>query len=302
MREQAALLLVIAIPFAAVVLAVPLTWGWGISWTVVMLSIFWYSITMLGITVGFHRLITHRSFRVSRPLRVILAIAGSMAIQGPVIRWAADHRRHHAYADKDGDPHSPWRFGTGYWQLIKGMLFAHLGWLFDFEETNPRLFTPDLLADRDMRIVSRLFGLFVVLSLVLPPAMQAAVHPSVRLVIQAFVWASLVRIFMVHHVTWAVNSICHVVGSRPFRTRDRSTNFWPLAILSMGEAWHNGHHAAPSCARHGVRRGEIDISARLIYLLERTGWATSVKWPRRQPAAEPLIAAGRIQEDSRASR
>jgi stearoyl-CoA desaturase (delta-9 desaturase) len=280
MREQVALFIVVVIPFAAMLCAVPMARTWGISWDIAALGIAFYTVSMLGITVGFHRLFTHRAFRANRTLRVCLGVAGSLAIQGPLVRWAADHRRHHAFADRDGDPHSPWRFGSSPWALLKGMFFAHVGWLFDFEETNQRVFAPDLVNDADVQVISRIFVLFATLSLALPPLIEYALGASPHHVAATFFWASLIRVFMVHHVTWSVNSVCHVLGSRPYSTRDRSTNFWPLALLSMGEAWHNGHHSAPSCARHGIGKDQIDPSAWLIAVFERLGWATNVKWPR----------------------
>lgn len=280
-REQIALFVAVTVPFLAVVSAAPMWSAWKLSWGIAVLTISFYAISMLGITVGFHRLFTHRAFRANRALKICLAVAGSLAIQGPLQRWVADHRRHHAFADREGDPHSPWRFGNGMFAVLKGMGFAHLGWLFDRSETNSDVFAADVAADGDLVIISRLFGLFVVASVALPPSIELALGASASHVLAALFWASLVRIFMVHHVTWSINSICHVIGDRPFSTRDRATNFWPLAILSMGEAWHNGHHASPGCARHGVERGQIDASAWLIRAFERLGWATNVKWPER---------------------
>jgi stearoyl-CoA desaturase (Delta-9 desaturase) len=278
MREQVALFVVVVIPFLATLCTLPVAREWGISWDIAILGVAFYMVSMLGITVGFHRLFTHRAFRASRVLRICLAVMGSLAIQGPLLRWVADHRRHHAFADREGDPHSPWRYGTGFWPLLKGMLFAHIGWLFDTQETNQAVFASDLGEDADARIVSRLFGLFAVVSLALPPLIEFAFGASLDHIIATFFWASLIRVFMVHHVTWSVNSVCHVLGSRRFSTKDKAANFWPLAILSMGEAWHNGHHAAPSCARHGVEKGQIDLSACVISLFERLGWVTNVKW------------------------
>jgi stearoyl-CoA desaturase (delta-9 desaturase) len=191
----------------------------------------------------------------------------------------ADHRRHHAFSDRDGDPHSPWRYGTDLRSLSKGMLFAHVGWLFDRRQTNPERYAPDLLRDRALRRTSRLFVVWAGLSALLPPLIGGLVTTSWHGVWTAFFWATLVRIGLSHHVTWSVNSICHTIGTRPFTARDRSTNFWPLAILSFGESWHNLHHADPTCARHGVLRGQIDLSARIIWLFEKLGWARDVKWP-----------------------
>jgi stearoyl-CoA desaturase (Delta-9 desaturase) len=266
-------------PFVALVAAVPLAWGWGLGWVDIALAVVFYTVTCLGVTVGFHRYFTHRSFKARRPLRVALAIVGSMALQGPITHWVADHRRHHAFSDRDGDPHSPWAFGTSPIALVKGFWHAHMGWVFDRNLTNAERFAPDLLADRDIARVHRQFGLWTAVTLFTPAVLGGLLTWSWWGAVTAFFWAGLVRVSFLHHVTWSVNSVCHMIGSRPFAARDKSANFWPLAILSMGESWHNLHHADPTCARHGVRRGQIDISARLIWILEKFGWATDVRWP-----------------------
>jgi len=234
----------------------------------------------LGITVGYHRLFTHGSFKANRGLRIAMAIAGSLAIEGPVIRWVADHRRHHAFSDREGDPHSPWRYGETVPALLKGLAFAHIGWMFDVEHTNREKFTPDLLQDDDIRRVDKAFPSLVLVSVFLPPLLGGLLTWSWAGALSALFWASLVRIFVLHHVTWSINSICHMIGEKPFVARDKSTNFWPLAILSFGESWHNMHHADPTAARHGVLRGQIDESARVIWLFEKLGWATDVRWPK----------------------
>jgi len=203
-----------------------------------------------------------------------------MAIEGPVLRWVADHRRHHAFSDRDGDPHSPWRYGETVPALVKGLFYAHMGWLFDVEQTNPRRYAPDLLKDRDIQRISAAFLPLVATSLFLPALLGGLLSWSWQGAVTAFFWASLVRVGLLHHVTWSINSICHALGERPFKSRDRSGNVWWLALLSMGESWHNLHHADPTCARHGVLRGQIDSSARLIWFFERLGWATAVRWPR----------------------
>jgi stearoyl-CoA desaturase (Delta-9 desaturase) len=190
--------------------------------------------------------------------------AGSMSVQGPIVHWVADHRRHHAYADREGDPHSPWLFGTSPAALARGFWHAHLGWGLNRELTNQPRFVPDLLAEPEMRMVHKPFGPLTLATLALPAIVGELVTWSWWGAVTAFFWAGLVRVAVLHHVAWSVNSVCHKVGQRPFAARDRSANFWPLAILSMGESWHNLHHADPTCARHGVRRGEIDISARVI--------------------------------------
>jgi stearoyl-CoA desaturase (delta-9 desaturase) len=269
----------VIVPFAAVITAVPMAWGWGLTWTDVALTAAWYTLTCLGVTVGFHRYFTHGSFKASRPLRVALAVVGSMAVQGPILHWVADHRRHHAFSDKEGDPHSPWLFGTSPAALARGFWHAHLGWVLNRDLTNQERFIPDLLADRSIRRIHRLFGPLTAVTLMLPAAMGGLLTWTWWGAVTAFFWAGLVRIAFLHHVAWSVNSVCHMIGERPFASRDRSANVWPLAILSMGESWHNLHHADPTCARHGVKRGQIDISARMIWFFEKLGWAHDVRWP-----------------------
>ncbi|MBN9097208.1 MAG: acyl-CoA desaturase [Pseudonocardia sp.] len=269
----------VIVPVVALVLAVPLAWGWGLSWLDVGLAAAMYVISILGITVGFHRYFTHRSFVATPALRSALAIAGSLALQGDPITWVADHRRHHAFSDKEGDPHSPWLHGTGPVGLAKGFWHAHMGWLFEADKTNADRFVPDLVSDPAVARISRQFGIWVAVSLLLPALVGGLVTMSWAGALSAFVWAGLVRVGLAYHVTWSINSICHMIGNRPFAARDRSANVWPLAILSMGESWHNLHHADPTCARHGVQRGQIDISARTIWIFEKLGWARDVRWP-----------------------
>ena len=296
--EQLTLYVFVIVPFLALAAIVPAVWGWGLSWTDVSLFVGFYFLTLLGVTVGYHRHFTHGSFKANKPLRVALAAVGGMAIQGPVVQWVADHRRHHAFADREGDPHSPWRYGAGAKNLAKGMFHAHLGWLFDRRQTNADRYAPDLVKDTAVRRTSRLFILWAFLTFALPTVIGGLVTMSWAGAWSAFFWAGLVRVALLHHVTWSINSVCHVVGNRPFTSRDRATNFWPLAILSGGESWHNLHHADPTCARHGVLRGQIDISARVIWAFEKLGWARDVKWPdpvrlaakRHVPAQAPAAA------------
>jgi stearoyl-CoA desaturase (delta-9 desaturase) len=269
----------VVLPLLALVAAVPFAWGWGLSWVDVAIGAVFYVVSGLGITVGYHRYFTHGSFKAGRPLRIALALSGSLAMQGPVTVWVADHRRHHAFSDSEGDPHSPWLFGDTPGAVAKGFWHAHTGWLFDRDMTNQERFTPDLLADRDIVRIDRLFPLWSTLTLVLPAVLGGLITWSWWGAFTALFWAGFVRVALLHHVTWSINSICHMIGEQPFNSRDRSRNVWPLAILSFGESWHNLHHADPTCARHGVQRGQVDISARVIWLFEKFGWATSVRWP-----------------------
>jgi stearoyl-CoA desaturase (delta-9 desaturase) len=276
----------VILPLVALVATIPFAWGWGLTWIDVAIAAVFYVASGLGITVGFHRYFTHGSFKAKRPLRIALALAGSLAMQGPVITWVADHRRHHAFSDKEGDPHSPWLFGTGPVALARGFWHAHTGWLFERDITNRERFTPDLLADTDIRRIDRLFGLWSALTLLVPAALGGLLSWSWWGALTALFWAGLVRVGLLHHVTWSINSICHMIGDQPFAARDHSRNVWPLAVLSFGESWHNLHHADPTCARHGVQRGQIDISARVIWAFEKLGWAHSVRWPTQRRLAK----------------
>jgi stearoyl-CoA desaturase (delta-9 desaturase) len=269
----------VVVPLLALILAVPLAWGRGLSRTDLVLALGFYAVSGLGVTVGFHRYFTHRAFKAGRRLRIALAIAGSLALQGPVIVWVADHRRHHAFSDRPGDPHSPWRFGTSAAALARGFWYAHIGWLFAAERTNAQRFAPDLLGDAGLRRVNDSFMLIAAVSLVAPGVLDGLLTWSWSGLVSGLFWGGLVRVAALHHVTWSVNSICHLAGTRAFATRNRSANVWPLAIASFGESWHNLHHADPTCARHGVLRGQLDISARLIWVLEKIGWAWDVRWP-----------------------
>jgi stearoyl-CoA desaturase (delta-9 desaturase) len=272
------------VPMLALVAAIPFAWGWGLNWHDIVIAAVFYWVSGLGITIGYHRYFTHSSFKAKTGLRVALAIAGSLAMEGPVITWVADHRRHHKYSDKEGDPHSPWRYGDDAKALAKGLLWAHVLWLFDENQTAKEKFAPDLIADRKIHTVSAWFPGIVAFTLIAPAVIGGfwTSGPAVwswHGAIEAFFWASLVRVTVLHHVTWATNSICHTWGNTDWTSRDRSVNVSWLAIASFGESWHNLHHADPTCARHGALKGQIDQSARVIQWFEKLGWAYDVRWP-----------------------
>ncbi|MET7388023.1 acyl-CoA desaturase [Streptomyces sp. NPDC005529] len=279
--EQLTLLGFIAVPFVALLAAVPLAWGWGVSWLDLGLLVFFYYLGCHGVTIGYHRYFTHGSFKAKQPLRIAIAVAGSMAVEGPLVRWVADHRKHHKFSDAEGDPHSPWKYGETVPALMKGLWWAHIGWMFDEERTPQEKYAPDLVKDPVIRAISRQFLLWTLLSLALPPLIGGLATMSWWGAFTGFFWGSLVRVALLHHVTWSINSICHAVGRRPFKSRDRSGNVWWLAVLSCGESWHNLHHSDPTSARHGVDRGQIDSSARIIRWCEQLGWAYDVRWPSR---------------------
>jgi stearoyl-CoA desaturase (delta-9 desaturase) len=289
LATQIAVYAFIVLPFAALIAAVPLLWGWGLSWLDVGLAVFFFYFSGLGVTVGYHRLFTHNSFKAKPAMRVTLAVMGSMAVQSPPITWVADHRRHHAFSDREGDPHSPWLFGTSPLALARGFWHAHMGWIFERDVTNKQRFAPDLMADKDLVRVNKLFIPLTVATFLLPALIGGLATWSWWGALTAFFWAGFVRVAVLHHVTWSTNSICHMIGERPFKSRDKAANFWPLAILSFGESWHNLHHADPTCARHGVQRGQLDTSARLIWIFEKFGWVYDVRWPTEQRLARLAV-------------
>lgn len=262
--------------------------GW-ISWPAVVVGLVFWAFTGAGITVGYHRLFTHGSFKANRGTRILLAVAGSMAVEGSVSQWVADHRKHHAFSDEVGDPHSPWRFGTSNKAVAKGLLWAHMGWLFTAEQSPVERYAPDVAADKDLQRLTRNFAWLVAATFFLPAAITGLVTWSWTGFWMGLFWAGLVRVAVVHHATWSINSICHVWGKRPFKTRDRSTNVAWLAPLSFGESWHNLHHTEPTAARHGVLKGQIDVSAGIIRGLEKLGWVWDVRWPKPQRIAAKLV-------------
>lgn len=256
--------------------------GLAPTWLDIWMGVGLYCITCAGIGTGYHRHFTHSSFKAVPGLRVALALAGHMAGQGSVIRWVADHRRHHAYSDREGDPHSPWLFGTNPFAVARGFWHAHMGWMFGRDQSNVDKFAPDLAKDKLIRRVDAFFGLSMVVSLGSPALVDWLVVGTWQAALTGFLWAGLVRFAFLHHVTWSINSICHMIGDQPFKSRDHAANFWPLAILSFGESWHNLHHADPTSARHGVRKWQFDINAWLIERFEKLGWAYDVRWPTPQ--------------------
>ncbi|GGS89704.1 stearoyl-CoA 9-desaturase [Nonomuraea spiralis] len=279
-RRAAYLVVLVVLPVLLLALAVPAAWGWGIGPRDLVVAVVMYLVSIFGIAIGYHRLFTHRAFKANRALRIALMLAGGMAVEGPLTLWCAEHRRHHKYADREGDPHSPWRYGDTGPALLRGMLHAHIGWFYTARHRSSRRhWVPDLLADPDVRRFDAAYPVVVLLSFALPAAAGGLWSMSWSGAWSAFLWGGLVRYAVVHHVTWSVNSIAHTFGDRPFRTRDRSSNVWWVAMLTLGEGWHNWHHVEPTCARHGVLKGQFDPSARLIRWFERAGWAHGVRWP-----------------------
>jgi stearoyl-CoA desaturase (Delta-9 desaturase) len=238
-----------------------------------------YVVTGFGVTVGYHRLFAHRSFRAHRWLKVALAGAGSMAVEGSPISWVANHRRHHRFSDRPGDPHSPHLHGNELFGQLRGFAHAHVGWLFAADPTAARQYAPELIDDRDLGVISRLFPVFAIFSFAAPFFLGWLVSGAIGGALTALLWAGVARMALLHHVTWSVNSVCHMFGKQPATQRDHSTNFAFLSVISFGESWHNFHHAHPSSARHGALSHQLDPSAALIRGFERLGFATHVRWP-----------------------
>jgi stearoyl-CoA desaturase (delta-9 desaturase) len=276
--ERTVNLIAVVLPFVAFIAAIVLLWNSIVGVTDLVAFGVMYLIAGFGVTVGFHRLLTHRAFQTPKWLQYAFAIAGSMSVQGPVIDWVADHRKHHAHTDVEGDPHSPHvAFADGWVGAAKGLFHAHMGWLFiDHGQAQRRKYAADLIEDRTMRKINRRFLWWVGLGLLLPFVFGLVVSGTLVGGLTALLWGGLVRIFLQHHVTWSINSVCHFFGRRRFDLDDHSTNVLWLAIPSLGEAWHHNHHAFPRSARHGLRWWEIDLSAVLIAVMERLGLAWNV--------------------------
>lgn len=276
----------VLLPFAGLGAAIGLLWGVAFGWMYVWILLGMAVVSALGITVGFHRLCTHRSFKTPAVLRYLFAAAGSMAVQGPVIRWCAEHRKHHQHSDTEHDPHSPHMGPRGSWgdgvvATLRGAFHAHLGWLFGPAATGLAKYSRDLREDRAIVLADRQFVLWVLIGLAIPAILGGLISMSWGGVLLGFLWGGLVRILLVHHVTWSVNSICHLWGTRPFQSRDESRNNPIVGFLALGEGWHNNHHAFPTSARHGLRWWEFDLSYLLIRALNLVGLASEIRKPDR---------------------
>jgi stearoyl-CoA desaturase (Delta-9 desaturase) len=280
--------LVIALPLAAVVVAGWLAWGGSLHWQDLLVLLITYLFTGMGITVGFHRLFTHRSFETGRALRVAFGVFGSMAVEGPLIEWVSTHRKHHRFSDRSGDPHSPHAERTPGWRgALRALAHAHVGWIFRGQDiANPGRYAKDLLADGDLRFISHTFPLWVLAGLALPFGLGVALTGSLLGGLTGLLWGGAVRIFLLHHATFSINSLCHFFGRRSFVTGDHSRNLAWLAPITFGEAWHNNHHAFPTSARHGLGRRQLDPGAWLIGGLERTrlAWGVVRVRPEHQQA------------------
>jgi stearoyl-CoA desaturase (delta-9 desaturase) len=275
----------VIVPLLAVVAGILLLWNTLVDWSDLLGLMIMYVITGFGVTVGFHRMLTHRSFATFKPVQYLFAILGSMAVQGPVIAWVADHRKHHAHTDQEGDPHSPHGHGSGFKGAVKGLWYAHMGWLFDRQgDASYRKYARDLVEDAGFRRINKLFPFWLALGIAIPAALGYAIEGTLAAAATGALWGGLVRIFLLHHVTWSINSVCHFFGTRRFEVEDHSTNVFWLAPLSFGESWHHNHHAFPRSAMHGLRWWEVDPTAWVIRAMKATklAWNVVEITPERQ--------------------
>jgi stearoyl-CoA desaturase (delta-9 desaturase) len=269
----------ILIPVGGVIAAPFLVWGWGFGWADLGLLLGMYVLTGLGITLGFHRLFVHRSFETYTWVNAVLGVMGSMALQGPLLQWVGLHRRHHQHSDTPNDPHTPHHHGQGALGVLKGFWHSHIGWLFAPDPPGLDRYYKDLDASPTLRTVSALFVLWGALGLIIPAILGGLITMSWIGVVTGLIWGGLVRVFLVHHMTWSVNSACHLWGWRPFKSEDESRNNFLVGVLAFGEGWHNTHHAFPTSARHGLRWWEIDMTWYAIRALSLVGLAWNVKVP-----------------------
>ncbi len=276
----------IVLPLAGLVAAIALLWGIAFDWIHLAMLLGGYVLTGLGITIGFHRYFTHKSFETSRPVQAALGILGSMAVEGPILTWAALHRQHHQHSDHDDDPHSPHTHGHGIKGFLQGLFHSHCGWLLVRGRENIDRYAPDLKRDPLILFLNKTFLLWTILGLLIPAAIGGLVTWTWWGVLLGFLWGGLARIFLVHHITWSVNSVCHIWGSRPYRSQDHSRNNAIFGVLALGEGWHNNHHAFPASARHGLGWWQFDLSYVIIRTLQLLGLA----WDVRVPSADRMRA------------
>ncbi len=307
--ELIATFLAVTLPPLGLIAAIILLWGPGVTWTALGIMVVGYILTAFGVTVGYHRYFTHKSFECGPVVRFILGALGSMAAEGPVIRWVAMHRRHHQFSDHEGDPHSPHAYKghhhhhrhkptpgdpheeshhAGLGAILKGFFHAHMGWFFMPLPKDLDRYAPDLVADPVTRFIDRTFWVWILLSAILPAAAGGLITGTWTGALLGLIWGGFVRLFLVHHVTWSINSVCHLWGSRPFNSRDHSRNNVVMGILGMGEGWHNNHHAFPTSARHGLRWWQFDSSYILIKALSWVGLVWNVKVPEPQRLEQKL--------------
>jgi stearoyl-CoA desaturase (delta-9 desaturase) len=283
--ERIANMIGVVVPFLGLIAAIVLLWQSWVDWIDLGIMAGLYLLYGMGITVGYHRLLTHRAFQTHKPVEYGFAVLGSMGLQGGVLDWVADHRKHHAHTDQEGDPHSP---HVGHGEGLSGLWHAHTGWLFETHgQADWKKYARELYEDRGMKKINRMFPMFALASLLVPATLGFVLHGfSAEGALRGLVWGGLVRAFFLHHITWSINSVCHYFGRRRFDVEDHSTNVAWLALPSLGEAWHHNHHAFPRSANHGLRWWEVDVSGLIIGAMQRVGLAWNVVRisPERQQA------------------
>jgi stearoyl-CoA desaturase (delta-9 desaturase) len=303
--ERRIALVTVVTPFIGTLAAIALLWGWMIGPVELGILVVMYSLAAVGIGIGYHRLVSHQSFQTYAPIRAVFTILGCISAQGPPLFWAAIHRRHHQYSDRPGDPHSPNMHGEGVAAMLRGLWHAHTGWLFVHETTDWGRWVPDLLRDRALFRINQLYFVWIFLGLALPALAGGLIAGTWQGAALGFLWGGLVRMFLVHHTTWSINSVTHVIGTRPFKSRDYSRNNFLVALLTFGEGWHNNHHAFPTSAVHGLAWWQLDINKYVIRTLEFFGLAWDVNAPtekamrdaRRESSREPLPPAAEGDRD-----
>ena len=279
LRHRIIAFTMIVIPFSGFIVAVAVSWGHAVDLPTIAVCGIMYLFTAFGVTMGYHRLFTHKSFTAKRWLKITLAIAGAMAAEGPLFFWCAMHRRHHQHSDTEYDPHSPHHHGSGVKGILHGVIHSHFGWMLAAPAADYRKYIPDLLKDRDLIWISRHYWKWNALGFAIPAGVLFVIEPSFASLLKGALWGGLVRIFLLHHATWSVNSLCHMFGSAPFQTKDQSKNNALCAIWSLGEGWHNNHHAFPTSARHGLTMYQLDPTFILIKLGSFLGFVTEIKQP-----------------------
>ncbi len=252
-----AVLTVVGVPFVGVLYAIIMLWQQWVSWLDISLMVGLYLLSGLGITVGFHRMLTHKAFETSRPVKAFWMIMGCLALEGDPTTWASTHIQHHAHSDEEDDPHSP----------LEGLWHSHVGWLFAFKN-NANIYGTWLKKDPTVIWVSKTWWIWAALGIIVPTLIAGW---------SGLIWGGLVRIFLTHHITWSVNSICHTFGTRDYQTRDASRNNFFVGLFAFGEGWHNNHHAFPRSAFHGLRWWQIDVSGYLIAAMEKLGLVWNVQ-------------------------
>ncbi len=266
----------VVLPPLALIAVMWLAWGNGFSVLDLCLLVGMYIVAGLGITVGFHRYFTHKAFECPRWVKIGLGITGSMAVQGDLFWWCAVHRQHHQHSDEEHDPHSP-HVGQG--GPVRRFIYSHFGWLFKLEQPDQDRYIPDLKADPDLRMVSRLFPVWAFISMLIPTVLGGVITGTWLGALTGLLWGGLVRVFVEHHITWSVNSVCHIWGTQPFESHDHSRNNPIIGIFSLGEGWHNNHHAFPTSAKHGLAWWQFDFTWITIKCMSFLGLASKLKTP-----------------------